>query len=104
MIVVSVMYPETEGTRFDLDYYMKKHMPLVASRGQDIGLQSYQVMRGTGAPGGKPTYRVVTLLTVSSLQAFHSGMETHGKEIMEDIANFSEVRPVIQFNETVEQI
>lgn len=104
MIVVSVMYPETEGARFDLDYYMKTHMPLVASRGQDIGLQSYQVMRGTGAPGGKPIYRVVAHLTVSSLQAFHSGMETHGKEIMGDIPNFTDIRPVIQFNETVEPV
>ena len=103
MIVVTVMYPNTEGSRFDLDYYMKKHMPLVASRGQDIGLQSYQVMRGTGAPGGgKPAYRVMTNLTVSSLQAFQSGMETHGAEIMGDIPNFTDLRPAIQISETVE--
>jgi len=103
MIVVTVMYPNTEGSRFDLDYYMKKHMPLVASHGQDIGLQSYQVMRGTGAPGGgKPAYHVMTNLTVSSLQAFQGGMETHGEEIMGDIPNFTDLRPVIQISETVE--
>jgi len=102
MIIVTVMYPETEGARFDLDYYMKTHMPLVASRGQDLGLQSYQVVRGIGAPGGgKPAFRVVAHLTVSSTQAFQSGMEVHGKEIMGDIPNFTDLKPVIQFEETV---
>jgi len=102
MIIVSVMYPHTEGARFDLDYYVKKHMPMVASRGQDLGLQSYEVLRGIGAAGGgKPPYHVTAHLTVSSLQAFQSGMETHGKEIMGDIPNYTDIQPVIQFSETV---
>lgn len=100
MIIVSVMYPYTESARFDLDYYVKKHMPLVASRGQDLGLQSYQVLRGLEV-GGKPAYHVVAHLIVSSVQAFQSGMETHGAEIMGDIPNYTDIRPVIQFSETV---
>jgi uncharacterized protein (TIGR02118 family) len=103
MIIVTVMYPETEGARFDLDYYMKKHMPLVIARGQDLGLQSYQVLHGTGAPGGgKPAYRVMLNMTVSSLAAFQSGFETYGKEFVDDIPNFTDIRPVIQFGETVD--
>jgi uncharacterized protein (TIGR02118 family) len=103
MIVVTVMYPNTEGSRFDFDYYMKKHMPLLASRGQDLGLQTWQVVRGTGAPGGgKPAYHVILHLNVSSLKAFQSGMETHGAEIMSDIPNYTDVRPVLQFGETME--
>ena len=102
MIIISVLYPHTEGARFDLDYYVKKHMALVASRGQDLGLQSYQVLSGLDAPGGgKPAYRVIANLTVSSVQAFQSGMETHGKEIMGDIPNYTDIQPVIQFSETV---
>ena len=102
MIVVSVMYPNKEGARFDLDYYVNKHMTLVASRGQDLGLQSYQVLSGLDAPGGgKPAYRVVANLTVSSVQAFQSGMETHGSEIMGDIPNYTDIAPVIQISEVV---
>lgn len=103
MSIVTVMYPEAEGKRFDLTYYMKTHMPLVASHGQDLGLQGYQVMRGVGAPGGgKPTYRVVARLTVNSLETFQSGMQKHGREIMGDIPNFTDIQPVIQFSEVVD--
>lgn len=32
MVLISVMYPGGAGTRFDMDYYLKKHMPLVSER------------------------------------------------------------------------
>ncbi len=103
MMMVNVMYPESEGARFDLDYYMKTHMPLVASHGVDLGLEGYWVVRGVGAPGGgKPAYRVMATLRVSSLEGFGKGMARHGKEIMGDIANFTDITPVIQFSEYVE--
>ena len=103
MSIVTVMYPETEGKRFDLTYYMNTHMPLVASHGQDLSLLSYEVVRGVGAPGGgKPVYRVVARLKVNSLQTFQSGMEKHGREIMGDIPNFTDIQPVIQFSELVD--
>ncbi|MBV9755937.1 MAG: EthD family reductase [Alphaproteobacteria bacterium] len=103
MNIVSVMYPEAEGKRFDLTYYMNKHMPMVASHGQDLGLQSYHVERGVGAPGGgKAAYRVIAHLKVSSVQAFASGMEKHGREIMGDIPNYTDIQPVIQFSEVVD--
>lgn len=103
MAIVTVMYPETEGARFDLDYYMKKHMPLLAAHGADLGLEGYWVVRGVGAPGsGKPTYRVMTTLAVSALDTFGKGMHAHGQEIMGDIPNFTDIAPVIQFSEKVE--
>jgi uncharacterized protein (TIGR02118 family) len=103
MAIVTVMYPETEGARFDLDYYMKTHMPLLAAHGADLGLQGYWVVRGVGTPGGgKPAYRIIATLAVDSLEKFGKGMHAHGKEIMGDIPNFTDIQPVIQFSERVE--
>ena len=30
MIKVTVMYPNEEGKKFDMDYYVNKHIPMVA--------------------------------------------------------------------------
>ena len=32
MIKVSVLYPNTEGSKFDLDYYVNSHMPMEIGR------------------------------------------------------------------------
>lgn len=55
MIKVSVMYPYTEGARFDHDYYRDKHMPLLKARMGDA-CKSYTIDKGLagGAPGAKP--------------------------------------------------
>ncbi len=29
MIKVTVLYPNEEGKKFDLDYYLNKHLPMV---------------------------------------------------------------------------
>src|SRR5690349_18689692 len=57
MIKVSVMYPNTPGSRFDHDYYRDKHMPLVKARMGDA-CQSYTIDKGLagGAPGAPATY------------------------------------------------
>ena len=38
---------------------------------------------------------------VDSLDAFQSGMAKHGKEIMGDIKNYTDIAPVIQISEVV---
>lgn len=100
MIVVSVTYPATEGSRFDLDYYTGKHMPLVRDRWGEFGLEDTKVLSGVGAPGGGTApYRVVALLTFRSEQDFQRAVQEHGKEVMGDVPNFTDLKPVIQFNE-----
>jgi len=102
MFKVSVMYPNKEGARFDHTYYRDKHMPLVKERLGD-GCKSYTVDKGLagGAPGAPATYVGMCHIYCDSLEAFQAGMAKHGKEIMGDIANYTDIAPVIQVSEVV---
>lgn len=100
MIMVSVMYPAQEGARFDMDYYLKTHMSLVAERWTSFGLRETKVMRGVSGPGGAaPAFPVIALLSFESAEAFQRAVEQHGKDVMGDLANFTTIQPVIQVND-----
>jgi uncharacterized protein (TIGR02118 family) len=102
MFKVSVMYPNKEGARFDHTYYRDKHMPLVKDRLGDA-CKSYTVDKGLagGAPGAPATYVGMCHIFCDSLEGFQAGMAKHGKEIMGDIANYTDIAPVIQVSEVV---
>ena len=100
MFFVSVMYPTRP--KFDLHYYVATHMKLVHERWDPLGLTGAYVLKGIGSPAGAPTYQIMATLTWESPQAFQSAFGTHGKEIMDDIKNFTEAQPVVQFSETVQ--
>jgi uncharacterized protein (TIGR02118 family) len=102
MIVVSVMYPATANARFDLQYYREKHMTLVGERWGKMGLREAKVLQGVGAPeGGAATYSVIALLTFDSADALQQAMAQHGKEIVGDVPNFTNVTPIIQVNDVL---
>lgn len=100
MIVVTVMYPNTEGSRFDQDYYLATHMPLVQEKWGGMGLQDSKVLKGVGggAPGQPAKYQVVTQMTFDSMENFAAAGKAHGAEIFADIKNFTDVQPVMQVN------
>ena len=101
MILVSVMYPGgADALPFDLDYYLKHHMPLVRERWSSMGLEKVEVVKASGTPDGSPApFQVMALLTFRSLDDFQKAGAAHGKEIFGDIPNFFKGQPVVQINE-----
>lgn len=98
MILVSVMYPT--GAKFDTDYYLKTHMPLVKDRWGPHGLKSAQVLRGAAKPDGSPPdYQMIALLTFGSLDDFKAAGKAHGREVFADIANFTDASAMVQIND-----
>lgn len=102
MIKVSVMYPNEPGARFDHDYYRDKHMPLLKARMGDACL-FYTVDKGLagGAPGQPPTYIGMCHVYCESVEAFNAAFGPHAKEILGDIPNYTDLKPVLQFSEVV---
>jgi uncharacterized protein (TIGR02118 family) len=102
MIKVSVMYPNTPGARFDHAYYKDKHMPLV-KRLMGDSCKYYTVDKGMngGAPDTAPTYVGMCHIFSESAEAFQAGFGPHAKEILADIANYTDLAPVMQMSEVV---
>jgi uncharacterized protein (TIGR02118 family) len=102
MIKVSVMYPYTDGARFDHAYYRDKHMPLLKARMGDA-CKSYTIDKGLagGAPGTPPTYVGMCHVFCDSVEAFQTAFGPHAKEILGDIKNYTDIAPVLQISEVV---
>ena len=102
MVLLSVLYPDQPGSRFDERYYVERHIPLVRQRWEPMGLTELRLLRGTATPdGGAAPYRVLALLTFQSVEALQKAASAHGGEIFGDIPNFTDTQPVAQLNEAL---
>jgi uncharacterized protein (TIGR02118 family) len=102
MIKVSVMYPNTAGARFDHDYYRDRHMPMLKEKMGDA-CKSYTIDKGLagGAPGAPAPYIGMCHIYCDSVESFQAAFGPHAKAIMADIANYTDLKPVMQISEVV---
>ena len=100
MIRVTVLYPKTSESKFNLDYYLNKHTPMVIDRLMPLGLVRLEVDEGVGGltPDQPPAYAIIAYLVFENIEALQKGLDAHGAEIMSDIANYTNVQPQIQIN------
>lgn len=98
---ITVLYPNTPGSKFDMDYYLQSHIPLVKERWGGIGMSELRAVKGVanGDPDSPVPNQVIAILRFDSLEAFQAAGEAHGAEIMGNIAAFTDVAPVLQINE-----
>ena len=101
MIKVNVMYPYTEGARFDHAYYRDRHMPMVKAR-LGSACAYYTVEKGlTNVPGAPPAFVAICAFICDSAEGYQAAMQEHRAEILGDIANYTDIAPVIQVSEVV---
>ncbi len=103
MVRVTVLYPHREGAKFDHDYYARKHMTMVGERLRPFGLLRYEVDRGVGggAPGAPAPFVAACHLYFDKAGEFEKGIAAHGKEIMADVPNYTDIRPQMQISQIV---
>lgn len=87
MISVLIMYPKTDDSTFDMDYYTSTHMPMLADALGDA-------CTGWGASTTKgKDWAAYGWATVESQEAFDAAMATNGAKIMADVPNYTNVAP-----------
>jgi uncharacterized protein (TIGR02118 family) len=100
MIKVSVFYPNEEGKKFDMDYYLNSHIPMLKEK-LGVALKGGAVEQGLSGvePGSPATYVAMGHLLFDSMETFQSAFGPHSEAIMGDIPNYTDVQPTIQISE-----
>ena len=100
MVKVSVMYPNHEGTKFDMTYYINRHIPMVR---QLLGsaLRGVSVEQGISGeePGSPAPYVAMWHLLFDSVEAFQTSFGPRAQAIMEDIPNYTNSEPIVHISE-----
>ena len=102
MVKISNLYPNRDGSRFDMNYYVKTHMPMAIEKlSAGKGYQGVSVERGvSGAlPGSAPAYAAMCHFHFDSVENFMAAFMAHASALMADMPNYTDVEPVIQVNE-----
>jgi uncharacterized protein (TIGR02118 family) len=97
MVKVSVLYPNRTGTKFDMTYYLDRHIPMVR-RLVGSALKGVSVEHGISGdePGSPPPYVTTAHLLFDSVEAFQKNFGTHAQEMMDDIPKYTNSEPLVQ--------
>jgi uncharacterized protein (TIGR02118 family) len=94
VIRLSVLYPSSEGSTFDHDYYREKHVPLCL---QAWGLAKADIDKGVDGP-----YVAAVHFEFDSTDAIQAAMAAEATgEVLADVANYTNITPVLQTSEII---
>lgn len=102
LIKITIMYPFADSVTFDMDYYETKHMPMVAGF-LGSNLVKYTIEKGvaSGIPNQPLPYVAIGTFYVKSLADYQQAIAPNRDKIRADIANYTNVTPVILVSEVV---
>ena len=102
MIKVTILYPNGEGKKFDMDYYSSKHMPMIANLLGD-SLKLYQIDKGIAGrtPNDVIPYLAIGYLYFEKLSAYQNSFKPHADKIRGDVQNYTNIQPIIQISEVL---
>jgi len=100
---LTLIYPNDSLANYDIDYLVDKHMPMMQSRWRSSGLTSWNVTKFTPSPeGNPPVYALAATLSWDKPESVPGmGGDVDIDKIMEDMAQFSDKRPIILSGEAV---
>lgn len=89
--VLNVIYPAS-ASKFDMDYYLKKHMPMVKETWAPHGLKSYRVIQTEPSTG----HSVQAIMEWESVEKMTKAIQNSelAEKIMNDIPNFTDAKPL----------
>jgi uncharacterized protein (TIGR02118 family) len=102
MTRISFLYPNRKDARFDMGYYVDRHMPWsIALLSAHLGFKGVSVERGVSgiAPGVDPEYVAVCHFLFDSLDDFTAAVTPNLAALQADIKNYTDLEPIFQVSE-----
>ena len=102
MVRISILYPNKPDGRFDMAYYLETHMPASIERlSAGKGFQGVAVDRGLagGTPGAPPAYVAMCQYLFDTVEDFMAAFAAHADFLQGDMANYTDIVPVIQVSD-----
>ena len=104
MTKISILYPNKAGARFDFDYYVRVHMPIsIDLLSKHRGFRGVSVERGVSGPQPESPAAYVAMchFLFTSAEDFVAAFMPHAEHLRDDMPNYTDIEPVIQFNEVL---
>ena len=104
MFKVTIFYPNGDDKTFDMDYYEKKHMPMVAGfLGKN--LKFYEIDKGISGrtPNDKMPYVAIGYFYIADISEYNKALGKNRDAVISDFKNYTNIQPVIQISE-IEQV
>jgi uncharacterized protein (TIGR02118 family) len=91
---LTILYPNGDGVRWDVDYYRTHHMPLIMRLYGSAAIKRFELRKGdSGQQGGAPAYVGTVNIYINDQKAFDAAGKEHGPTLVKDVPNFSSVMP-----------
>jgi len=100
MFKVSILYPAGEGKTFDMDYYEKSHMPMMAGfLGKN--LKFYEIDKGISGRTSKDPAPFVAIgyFYCYDTAEYNKAVQQNITAILADIKKYTNIQPTIQISE-----
>jgi uncharacterized protein (TIGR02118 family) len=97
---VAILYPNGEDKTFDMDYYEKTHMPMVAGfLGKN--LKFYEIDKGIAGrtPNDKVPFVAIGYFYINDVAEYNKSIVQNIDAILNDIKKYTNIQPTIQISE-----
>src|SRR5262249_25419012 len=102
MIRITILYPNRPSSRFDMAYYLDKHMPASIARlsaGKGFRCVAGDRRLSPGPADTAPPYVAVCQYLFDSAADFMTVFGEHADHLQGDSPNYTDIEPVILFSE-----
>ncbi len=99
-ISLQVAYPVSDASKFDHDYYLESHVPLIAKH-MGLHIASQVVTKGVAGGGGAATpFHAIATFVFQDQAGLDAALAAAGP-VLDDVPKFTDVQPQMMIGEVI---